>query len=199
MLRDSLASTDTSINWCVQHREQPRPGEQGDEIDEERVHMLASALESLEVADSAERAELLALSAAEVSLTVDDDQIRPRVDEAIAMAQRVGDPATLAKVLHLCHTAMLVPDRLAERLATTSEMIAISLELGDPSLRFQAAFDRVLTATEAGEIEDATAELAIVEDLAQEINDPALALLRGYVAWWTRARCGTARRGRGDR
>jgi class 3 adenylate cyclase/tetratricopeptide (TPR) repeat protein len=154
-----------------------------EELDGERVEMLTSALESLPAEDSAERAELLALSAAEISLTVDDNEFRPTVDEAIAMARRVGDPATVAKVLHLCHAAMLVPDRLAERLATTSEMIAISLELGDPSLRWQAAFDRVLTATEVGDVEEVSAELVIAEELAQEINDPALryftATLRG--------------------
>ena len=161
------------------------------EVDTERLDVLSAALEALLPGDSAERAELLALSVAEVSLELDDADYRPRVDEAMEMARRVGDRASLARVLHLCHTSMLVPDRLQERLAITSEMSAMALELGDPSLRWQAAFDRVLSLTEAGDAEEMERELAVARSLSEEINDPAL---RYFTATLLGARALTAGR-----
>jgi predicted ATPase len=68
-------------------------------VDHDRVAMLEAALRALAPDDSAERASLLALLAAELLYAGDRvRRIRLR-DDALAMARRVGDPATLAHVL----------------------------------------------------------------------------------------------------
>lgn len=142
------------------------------DLDEERVAVLRAALDAVGPGDDPRRARLLALLACEVSFTADDREMRSLADEAVAMARRVGDPATLSFTLHASFSAILLPDTLAQRLVTSAENVALSARLGDPVARWCAAFDRVLTAMEAGDIDEVDRHLAVVSATAEETSEP---------------------------
>ncbi len=86
--------------------------------------------------------------------------------EAVAMARRVGDPATLVRVLNNRAQACWRADRSAERAAVAAEMRTLVEEHRlEPSLEFLARFTDVVTRCEHGD--DPEPELPRLRSLAQ--------------------------------
>ena len=108
-------------------------------VDADRVAIIDAALAAVGDADSTARARLLGLLALERMWDGDYPARRAVADEALAMARRLGDPATLLDVLLRRHDAITGPDTLAERLADTAEAEALADQLGDPIGRFWSA------------------------------------------------------------
>jgi tetratricopeptide (TPR) repeat protein len=143
-------------------------------VDEERVEVLHTALDALDGDDSASRARLLALLAAETSYS-SAWQERLRVsDEGVAVARRVGDTATLSYVLARRAHSLWVPDLLEERLANTAENVALTASLGSSTERFWAAMYRVAAVVSAGHGEEIDGHLATMSAIADDRGLPVL-------------------------
>jgi tetratricopeptide (TPR) repeat protein len=149
------------------------------DVDLERVAVLEAALDAIEGGDSSLRARLLANLALEL-IWADDRQRRARLsDEALAMARRVGDPATLGEVLAKRAYAIAAPSTLRERLANTADLLALSERLGDSTMASRAWSVRFRASMEAGDTAEADRCLEACERLAAELNQPALRWVAG--------------------
>jgi len=141
-------------------------------------HSLVAALEAALAAqpdtDADVRARLLATLASEIVWSDDGERRFELSDEALAMARRIGERATIANVLLLRSMTISAPDTLAQRLAECDELLSIGEALGDPALLFQAAFHGSGTAMEAGNAQVAVAMVERAGHLARELNQPTL-------------------------
>ena len=80
------------------------------EVDDERVAALEAALDAAGGDDSPTRARLLAALAVEIDYAGDRERRLRLADEALAIARRTGDVATLAHVLLQRFFAICSPD-----------------------------------------------------------------------------------------
>jgi tetratricopeptide (TPR) repeat protein len=111
--------------------------------------VLEAAL-AFEPHDSASRASLLALLAVEFS-SAGDEMLERRLalaDEAVAVARRVGEPATLARVLDAGVFSTWIPERLDNRLAWAEEAVQFSDTVDDPALDYWVSSRRKVLALE---------------------------------------------------
>ena len=108
-------------------------------VDAERVHMLTAALDAIGSSDSHARCRLLALLALE--RTYDGDYLGRRAlsDEAVQIASRLGDPATVFDVLLRRWQAIWMPDTVEELLGEIIAGAALADQIGDPVTRFWLA------------------------------------------------------------
>jgi hypothetical protein len=143
-------------------------------VDHERIAVLEEALAATaDAADSPTRARLLATLALE--LTWSGRQRRLELsDEALNLARRLGDPATLAQVLLARYYASAAPDTQAERLTNTAELLALADQLGDDAARSRALALRFRVAMESANITEADRCLEANQRLAVEVGQPTL-------------------------
>jgi class 3 adenylate cyclase len=147
--------------------------------DEERVAMLRAALAAAGGGDRLPRARLLALLAME---TVYDGDLRTRArlsDEAVAMARRLEDPATLVAVLYQRSVALWGVHGHERRCRAVAEAEPLLDGLADPSLAFHISHQGVHTALEAGDMALADRRLAAMHDHAVTCGQPTLAWYEG--------------------
>jgi tetratricopeptide (TPR) repeat protein len=154
--------------------------------DEARIAVLRRALEAIGSAESAERAELLALLAAELTFAGDWPRRRALADDALALARQVGDVRVLCRVLHLRFTTIWTPETLAERMANTSESVGLATGLGDDFMRLWAMHWRAGACIEAGDAAGAIAANDESFALAERLGEPTArwltTLVRGVLA-----------------
>ena len=143
-------------------------------VDADRVAIIEAALAAVGDADSTARARLLSLLALERMYDGDYPARRAIADEALAMARRLGDPATLLDVLLRRHVTITDPDTLAERLAETAEAEALADRLGDPVGRFWSASSRMTPAIESADLAEFTRCVDKQTALADQIGQPTL-------------------------
>jgi class 3 adenylate cyclase/tetratricopeptide (TPR) repeat protein len=155
-------------------------------VDDQRVAALEAVLQAVEPGPSAVRARLLALLATELHFA-DDDRRLAFAREAVDIARRVDDPATLADALGALWVANWRPEAAAQRAQLAMEMTNIARRLGDRGLEFQAAAAAFLSASESGDMTSADSALAICIGLAEELDQPVLRwranYLKGNRAW----------------
>jgi class 3 adenylate cyclase/tetratricopeptide (TPR) repeat protein len=150
------------------------------QVDAERVAALEAALSAGIVADSPERARLLATLGLELTASGERDRRLALSDEALSMARRLGDDATLTHVLTARFYTFISPDTLVTRLADTAELTAVAERLGDPLAVAQAYLVRARANTEHGDITEARFHLEAAEAIAAELGQPTL---RWYTTW----------------
>jgi tetratricopeptide (TPR) repeat protein len=151
-------------------------------VDRERVAMLEAALDALPVADGELRARVLAHLAVELVYTGDTEGVRRRSDEALTMARRLGDLPTLAAVLlPRYNTLRGDPGTLPERLADTAELLAVTEQLPDPSMRCRGWGWRAIAAMEAADGPEAERCFAAFERLSAELRQPTTAWFTTYL------------------
>jgi DNA-binding SARP family transcriptional activator len=146
-------------------------------IDQDRVDVLEAAIDRVGTEDTPERAMLLAHLAVDRSYDGDPEGRRPLVEEALAIARRVGDPATLFDVL-LRRVGIWMPEDVGERLAESAEALAIAEELDDPVARFWALFYRSIVAAEAG-------DRALLDECRRRFPEEARATGQPMLEWVT--------------
>ena len=152
------------------------------EVDHERVAALDAALDAVGGNDTPTRARLLAALGAEITFTGDRERRLRLADEALAIARRTGDLATLAHVLLQRFFAIFFPDTLAELLDNTEELVSLAERLDDPVVRAQASWLRGRVLAQAGDMEEAVRHLEAAERLSEEIGQPTLRWLVGGTA-----------------
>ncbi len=149
-------------------------------IDIEKVAALEEALAALPEADSSERALLLATLCSELSFGSLEQRLR-LADEARAMARRLGDPATLVKVLtHVHVTALKVPEAHEERIRESEEVLGLAEAVGDPVQLYWAADFSHTNAIQAGNFDRATTIFAITKTVSDRLRQPNLRWVTAY-------------------
>jgi tetratricopeptide (TPR) repeat protein len=143
-------------------------------LDPERFANLEAAIDLLPQHDSAARAELLATLA--VELTWSDAETRRRAlgEEAVAMARRVGDPATLVRVIGRAFHAVYSPDTHVLRLGYAMEALELTEGMRDPGLR-GIALDRAMQVLlDGGDLTRFDELLTEQRLLADRLGEPVL-------------------------
>jgi hypothetical protein len=154
-------------------------GTSGD-LDEERIAILDAALRATGEADSRERALLLATLAVELTFSGEWDRRVQMSDEAVAIARRLEDRASLAYVLTLRFVTIWMPETLEERLANTAEALRLADELGDRWLQFHAVHWRAVALVQSGALTEAGAANAREQELASRLGDPTTRWISTY-------------------
>jgi class 3 adenylate cyclase len=143
-------------------------------VDHERVAALEAALEAVGANATPTRARLLAALAQELTYAGDRAHRVRLADEALFIARRSGDAATLADVLLQRFLTIYFPDNLEERLANAEELVALAGRLNDPVISARALLLRFRSLAESGDMREADRELARAEFLTEELGQPTL-------------------------
>jgi hypothetical protein len=141
--------------------------------DEPLIALLREALAALPQGDSALRVRLLGRLARELHFAPDSAEREALSLEGVAMARRLGDPATVASALGARHVAVWAPDTLDERLATVDEMLRLGAAAGDQRLLFDAQVWRASDLLEAGDVAGADAAMQACRALEEDAHTPA--------------------------
>jgi DNA-binding CsgD family transcriptional regulator len=141
-------------------------------VDPVEVGMLEDALVALGGADSPLRALVLARLAKALLFT---SQTRRRLalsEQAVELARRLGDPATLAAVLYDRHLVIWGTEQelAAEGLAVATEVVEVAERLGDRPMALRGRGLRRTDLLELGDLAGFDADLAAAEQTARELR-----------------------------
>ena len=156
-------------------------------VDDERVEVLEAAIEAAGSVGGNLRARLLSVLGLELVFAAGAANRRFELsDEAVAVARTLPDRSTLAQVLTARYYTIYTPATLADRLATTAELLDIAHELDDPVILCRAAWLRFRCLLEVGDIDEAANCFTLGESLAAELGQPTLHWLAAWnAAAWT--------------
>jgi tetratricopeptide (TPR) repeat protein len=141
-------------------------------VDEPLVELLGRALDRLNPEDSTLRARVTSRLAEALTFSPRRDEGAPLSEQAIAMARRLGDRATLAYVLERAHWATWGPGNLDQRLAVTAEISDLAEEAGEISGALQIRVWRLSHLLEMGDIGAVDAEYETCRGLADRLRQP---------------------------
>jgi tetratricopeptide (TPR) repeat protein len=130
--------------------------------------------------DGADRARLLSVLSGELTFSGDWERRKQLSDEGLAIARRLGDPATLIAVLNGRFITIWTPETLAERRADTELGVSIAEERGDSLALLQAIHWKAAAAVEAGELDLARDLVERQSELSDRLRQPTLAWLAAY-------------------
>lgn len=151
-------------------------------VDADRVAVLQAALEAIGSEDSRTRARLLATLGLELVWGADLPRRTSYSDEALAIARRLDDPATLADVLIGRFYTVMGPGTVSDRLADTAELLRVCERLEDPVTSCHAYHLRARVAGEVADLEEVSRCIAAYERLAEGLGQPLL----GWTGLWYR-------------
>jgi class 3 adenylate cyclase len=138
------------------------------------VLLLEDAVRSLGDADSDLRARVLARLAGGPLRDQVDRGPRDRLSaEAVDIARRLGDPATVAYVLDGRYAAVWWPENLEERLEIATDLVDMARKAGDKERELQGHHYRCLALLEGGDMDGVVSELESKARLAEELRQPA--------------------------
>jgi len=141
-------------------------------FDEPLVRLLEEALEVLGEQDSALRATVLANLAMTLYWSMSRERRRSLSGQAVDMARRVDDPATLAAALVSMHWALWGPESAPEQLAIAREIVQLSERVGDVELGLQGRAWRISTLLELGDVTAANAEITAYTRRVKDLRHP---------------------------
>jgi eukaryotic-like serine/threonine-protein kinase len=141
-------------------------------VDAELVALLEQALATLGPGDDGLRARLLARLAMELYFSGAAEHREGLVDEALAIARRLDDPATLAYALNARYAALWGPENVEERLAIADEVLELARRAGDHRLAREGHGRRIVALLELGDIAAAHAEIELHARVAEELRQP---------------------------
>ncbi|MEA2398606.1 MAG: hypothetical protein QOK25_2162 [Thermoleophilaceae bacterium] len=149
-------------------------------VDEEVVGLLEEALERLDTEDSTLRARVLVRVAVQIYDRLGAaDRRQELVDEAIAMARRLGDPATLGYVLHNAQLATWGPDTREQALEWSKEVLPLAEQDGDVELVLVTHSRQADLLLELDDLPGADLE---IEALDRRVRDSGEPRARAHVA-----------------
>ena len=147
-------------------------------VDEPLVAILEEALDRLDPKDSPLRARLLVRLAVIIYWSDTAERRLGLVDEALVMARRLGEPATLAYVLDQGQVATSGPDSTEQGLQHAFELFGLAEEAGDPELAIRARIWHINLLLELDDLPAADMAIATLERIATDVRDPRA---RSYV------------------
>ncbi len=142
-------------------------------VDPAQVGLLEEALTALGKADSPLRARVLAGLARALVSTPQVERRLALSEDAVQMARRLGDPATLAAVLFGRHLAVWGSERAevaGERLAIATEVVGLAEQIGDREMALRGRGLRRIDLLELGDLISYDADLAAAERVAEELG-----------------------------
>ncbi len=142
--------------------------------DETLVALLEEAIASLAPGDSEMRVRLLARLSVALYWSDLDGRRFELSEEAVAMARRLRDPATLALAIHSRRYAQWGPDNFEQRLADGARCRTLAFEANDLELAVSASRWRFTDLLEDGDVAAADRELDAHAELAQRLHQPFL-------------------------
>jgi len=154
-------------------------------VDTERVEVLNAALDAVGQLDSPSRARLLALLALERVWDGDYRARRLVADDALAMARRIGDPATLLDVLNRRLQAIWSPETVEEQLTNSVEGAALADQLGDVVGTFWVTFFRSDAAVQMGDISEVRRCHDLLTRIANDVGQPILKWSATFQSAWS--------------
>jgi DNA-binding SARP family transcriptional activator/tetratricopeptide (TPR) repeat protein len=143
--------------------------------DEHLVDLLEHALAALGDEDSGTRVRLLARLAAGPlrDSTADAERRRSLGVQALQMARRIDEPATLAYALHGYLSSHLSPDSVPAQGELANELIRVAIAAGDVERAVEGYEIRLETSIELGDLSSAYDDLDALTKLADELHQPA--------------------------
>jgi DNA-binding CsgD family transcriptional regulator len=142
-------------------------------VDPLEVGLLEEALAALGGADSLLRARVLARLARALQSTPQVDRRLLLSEEAVALARRLGDPATQAAVLYDRHLAIWGAEQAEvarERLAMATEVVELAEGIGDWAMALRGRGLRRTDLLELGDLAGFDADLAAAEQTAERLR-----------------------------
>jgi DNA-binding NarL/FixJ family response regulator len=142
-------------------------------VDPVEVALLEEALVALGDTDSRLRARVLARLAKALLYSPQTWRRLALSEEAVALARRLGDPATLAAVLYDHHLAIWGSEKAevaGERLAVATEVISLAERTGDRAMALRGRGLRRTDLLELGDVAGFDADLEAAERTAQELR-----------------------------
>jgi tetratricopeptide (TPR) repeat protein len=139
--------------------------------DEAMVELLDEALGSL-TEDGGLRARLLARLAAELAYARDDTRRHALSEEAIAMAERTGDPATIGYALARRHVVLMEPGNASDHDVLASSIIELGRRTGDRELAAEGRGWRLFARIELSDLAGIEQDLDTLGKLAEETRHP---------------------------
>ena len=141
--------------------------------DDAAISLLEEALERVGPDDSAPRARLLARLAMAMYYRFGTAERRNAlVTEAVAMARRLGDPATLAYVLANGQVATWGPDTTERDLEWVDELLVLTEEAGNVELALQTRTRQIDYLLELDDLVGADIAIEALERIAADCPDP---------------------------
>ena len=135
-------------------------------------HLLDEALDALTEDDSYLRAQLLAVTAAHSLQNSDQGPRLDLVAEAVAMAERLGDPGEVAFVLGVSVIATFSPDLLEQRLTYIDTQLERSACSGHLEAACEAYGWRATSLVEAGRPDTFRDDVEAMQHLADQLGQP---------------------------
>ena len=134
--------------------------------------LLDEALAALSREDSYLRAQLLAIRAAQSLLNTYEGRRDDLVAEAVAMAERLGDPAELAFVLGVSVIGTFAPDMLDLRLRYLDMQIETASRVGYTEVLCEAHGWRATATIETGVLDHVEEDVEAMARTADELGQP---------------------------
>jgi DNA-binding SARP family transcriptional activator len=141
--------------------------------DDEKIEALETALERL-TDENADRALVLATMCTELTIGSSIERRQALANEALAIAHRIDDDATVARVINHVLLPLAVPHVLELSLARSSEALARAVLVGDPLLVCTAASGRRLISACAGDIAEMDRCFDIKQPIVERLDLPFL-------------------------
>ncbi len=141
-------------------------------VDDTLVGLLAQSREALEPDDSPLLARVLGRTATELYYSDRAEEREELSEQAVAMARRLGDRATIASTLSARLLTLWGPENCAQRLQIASDVVALGEEARDRELVLRGHVWRILGLMELGDWVSVDIELAIHARLAHDLRDP---------------------------
>lgn len=141
-------------------------------VDRQFVTLLEEALAALGKADSSARARVLVRLAEALHWSPAAERRAALVEQALAVARRTGDPATLAYVLSHAIVAARGPDSTQRALGWARELFELSQAAGNVELGIEARSVQIDLLLELGDAAAADSALRTFERAAAEAGEP---------------------------
>jgi DNA-binding winged helix-turn-helix (wHTH) protein len=142
-------------------------------VDWQAVSLYEESLVSAPAGDLGLRAELLSGLACALYWSPENRaRVRALADEALSLARREARPELLAAVLHNRHLALWSPDSLADRTATSSELLEIASHNGFRNWLYHGHHRHLLDSLESADGAAARRDLDAMDRLSAELRFP---------------------------
>ncbi|MGI9237697.1 MAG: ATP-binding protein [Woeseiaceae bacterium] len=148
------------------------PGWRYNMIDSRTGQLLRDALTLLHDDDSVLRSRVLANLAAAIQRGDSDAEAMQMIDDATAIAQRLGDPRAIIDCTRLRFHMDRDPRRINDRVQLANEALQLSHQLDDTHLQLECLSFRIYDLVAVGDITQARTDLQVLLEIAEQYGDP---------------------------
>jgi len=143
------------------------------QIDADKVEILETAVDRL-AAGHPQRSLVVAMLCQELMYGSPLERRQALADEAVTLARRSGDDATIVRVLNAVMHPLGIPHLLEQSLRWSDEALQRAEQLGDPVLLFWTLAYRACYVPIVGDLAELNRCLSVAETLAEQLDQPIL-------------------------